>query len=128
MGSDKHLTKKSAGNDRKSRGSTKPGVIMPVPAALPDMPQGYAVFFSDLKDRITRERIKAVLSANSAMVILYWDIGRAILERQGRRIYPPLMPLDFPGRGDWFSAYLPTVLRWARALSGGACRLPADKL
>ena len=55
---------------------------MPVPAALPDMPQGYAVFFSDLKDRITRERIKAVLSANSAMVILYWDIGRAILERQ----------------------------------------------
>nr|NJM02278.1 DUF1016 domain-containing protein [Desulfobacula sp.] len=55
---------------------------MPVPAALPDLPQGYAVFFSDLKDRITRERIKAVLSANSAMVLLYWDIGRAILERQ----------------------------------------------
>ena len=82
MGSDKHPAKKSVGNDRKSRGSTKPGVIMPVPAALPDMPQGYAVFFSDLKDRITRERIKAVLSANSAMVILYWDIGRAILERQ----------------------------------------------
>jgi len=82
MGSDKHLPKKSAGNDRRSRGIAKPGVIMPVPAALPDMPQGYAVFFSDLKARITRERIKAVLSANSAMVLLYWDIGRAILERQ----------------------------------------------
>jgi len=35
-----------------------------------------------LKERITRDRMKAVLSANSAMVLMYWDIGRAILERQ----------------------------------------------
>ncbi len=83
MDSDKHLPEKRAGGEgRRSRGIVKPGVIMPVPSTLLDMPQGYAVFFSDLKERITRERIKAVLSANSAMVLLYWDIGRAILERQ----------------------------------------------
>jgi predicted nuclease of restriction endonuclease-like (RecB) superfamily len=83
MGSDKHLPEKIAGGDgRRSRGIVKPGVIMPVPSTLLDMPQGYAVFFSDLKVRITRERIKAVLSANSAMVLMYWDIGQAILERQ----------------------------------------------
>lgn len=35
-----------------------------------------------MKERITGERIKAVLSANSAMVLMYWDIGQAILERQ----------------------------------------------
>lgn len=55
---------------------------MPVPASLLEMPEGYATFFAGLKERIARERIKAVLSANSAMVLMYWDIGRSILERQ----------------------------------------------
>ncbi len=69
-------------NIRKTRGSSKPEVMMPVPANLLEMPEGYATFFSGLKERITRERIKAVLSANSALVLMYWDIGQAILERQ----------------------------------------------
>jgi len=55
---------------------------MPVPAGLLEMPEGYTRFFSGLKERITHERIKAVLSASSAMILLYWDIGQAILERQ----------------------------------------------
>jgi predicted nuclease of restriction endonuclease-like (RecB) superfamily len=37
---------------------------------------------ASLKKRIQQERIKAVLSANCAMVMLYWDIGASILERQ----------------------------------------------
>ncbi len=69
-------------NIRKSRGSSKPEVMMPVPASRLEMPAGYAAFFAELKERIARERIKAVLSANSAMVLMYWDIGRSILERQ----------------------------------------------
>jgi predicted nuclease of restriction endonuclease-like (RecB) superfamily len=36
----------------------------------------------DIKKRIVHERIKTVLSANAAMVLLYWDIGLCILERQ----------------------------------------------
>jgi predicted nuclease of restriction endonuclease-like (RecB) superfamily len=67
---------------RKTRGSAKPEVIMPVPASLLEMPEGYADFFSELKERIACNRIKAVLSANSAMVLMYWDIGQAILGRQ----------------------------------------------
>jgi hypothetical protein len=67
---------------RKTRGTSKPEVIMPAPASLLEMPQGYTDFFSELKERITRERIKAMLSANSAMVLMYWDIGRAILGHQ----------------------------------------------
>jgi predicted nuclease of restriction endonuclease-like (RecB) superfamily len=73
---------KSTGNVRKTRGASKPGVMMPVPAGLLEMPEGYAAFLTGLKERIARERIKAVLSANAAMVLMYWDIGQAILERQ----------------------------------------------
>jgi predicted nuclease of restriction endonuclease-like (RecB) superfamily len=69
-------------NDRKSQGSTKPGVIMPAPVTLADMPEGYSALLGGLKDRISHERIKVVLSANAAMVLLYWDIGRTILDRQ----------------------------------------------
>lgn len=46
------------------------------------MPSSYSKFFAAIKERINRERIKAVLSANSAMVLMYWDIGNRILEKQ----------------------------------------------
>jgi predicted nuclease of restriction endonuclease-like (RecB) superfamily len=81
MKKDKEIIR-STENIRKTRGSSKPEVIMPVPASLREMPAGYAALFAELKERIARERIKAVLSANSAMVLMYWDIGRSILERQ----------------------------------------------
>lgn len=35
-----------------------------------------------IKERVRRERLRAVLSANSALVQLYWDIGDVILRRQ----------------------------------------------
>lgn len=46
------------------------------------MPESYTSFFEAIKGRIARERIKAVLSANAAMVLMYWDIGSQILEKQ----------------------------------------------
>jgi hypothetical protein len=88
MGKDKKIAKKAAGG-RKARGMAKPDVIMPAPANFQEMPEGYAAFVSELKERITRERIKAVLSANSAMALMYWDIGQAILERQQREGWAP---------------------------------------
>jgi len=45
------------------------------------MPEGYSALLTGIKERIGHERIKAVISANAAMVLLYWDIGRSILER-----------------------------------------------
>jgi hypothetical protein len=48
------------------------------------MPSGYASLLRDIKQRIQQGRLQTVLAANSAMVLLYWDIGRAILERQGQ--------------------------------------------
>ena len=46
------------------------------------LPIGYAEFLADLKERIRRARIKATLSANRELILLYWEIGRMILERQ----------------------------------------------
>ena len=49
---------------------------------LPVLPESYATTFAELKARIESERLRVVLAANSAMVLLYWDIGRVILARQ----------------------------------------------
>jgi predicted nuclease of restriction endonuclease-like (RecB) superfamily len=46
------------------------------------MPEEYSLFIQDIKIRIRNERIKTVLSANAALVMLYWDIGKAILKKQ----------------------------------------------
>ena len=46
------------------------------------IPNGYAAVLSELKRRIANERLRVVLAANAAMVLLYWDIGNTILERQ----------------------------------------------
>jgi len=45
-------------------------------------PANYGATLKAIKLRVQNERVKVVLAANSAMVLLYWDIGRLILERQ----------------------------------------------
>ena len=55
MKKDKEIMR-SSGNIRKARGISKPGVMMPVPASLLEMPAGYAAFFAELKERIAHER------------------------------------------------------------------------
>src|SRR5262245_63320266 len=72
----------TAADSRKTLGRAKPDVMMPVPDTLAGMPEGYSVLLSGIKEIITRERIKAVMSANVAMVLMYWDIGQFILQRQ----------------------------------------------
>ncbi len=51
-------------------------------AGLSAIPAGYAEFLNSLKTRIRQVQIKTALSANSALVELYWDIGQSICERQ----------------------------------------------
>lgn len=75
--------KKHETEQRKIRNiKQKDGIVMPVPVSQSDLPDGYANLLASLKKRIQHERIKTVLSANCAMVMLYWDIGASILERQ----------------------------------------------
>ncbi len=44
--------------------------------------QGYGALVADLKERITNARLRAALSVNRELVVLYWGIGRDILARQ----------------------------------------------
>ena len=50
----------------------------------PDISSGYSSFLQDLKHRIRSARTRAALAANRELVLLYWQIGRDILERQER--------------------------------------------
>ncbi|MCK5163078.1 MAG: DUF1016 family protein [Desulfobacula sp.] len=49
------------------------------------MPDDYVLLLENLKTRIQQERLKAVFSANAALVLMYWDIGALILEKQQAR-------------------------------------------
>ncbi len=69
--------------ERKRRNPrSRKEVIMPVPAAENQMPDSYSEFLGNLKKRIQQERLKVVLSANAALVMMYWDIGNDILQKQ----------------------------------------------
>jgi predicted nuclease of restriction endonuclease-like (RecB) superfamily len=53
-----------------------------VPEKNLTLPRGYEDFLKDLKDRIRTAQIKAALSVNRELVLLYWSIGKDILARQ----------------------------------------------
>jgi predicted nuclease of restriction endonuclease-like (RecB) superfamily len=71
-------------SEKGVRGRTQEGASFPVPPASRNLPHDYALMLEELKTRIQEERLRVVLSANAAMVLLYWDIGRVILDRQQR--------------------------------------------
>lgn len=48
----------------------------------PSLPKGYATWLQQLKSRIRSAQVKAALAVNREMVLLYWEIGRGIVERQ----------------------------------------------
>ena len=45
---------------------------------------GYASFLEQLKQRVRQAQVKAALAVNSELIALYWDIGKAIVEKQER--------------------------------------------
>jgi len=71
-------------DERRVLGRARPGARFPAPPPASELPPDYAAVLAELKHRIERERIRTILAANAAMVLLYWDIGQTILARQGR--------------------------------------------
>ena len=57
--------------------------LFPVPPPVAGLPPAYAITLREIRKRVSKARISAVLAANAAMVTLYWDIGQIILARQG---------------------------------------------
>ena len=73
--------------ERKQRGRTDRSAMFPAVPGIVEMPAGYADWLTDLKTRIRRERLRVVLASNSAMLLLYWDIGQSIIVKQAAQGY-----------------------------------------
>lgn len=52
---------------------------------LASPPEGYIEWVKDIKKRIRSAQQKAIVTANSVMITLYWQIGRDLLERHSRQ-------------------------------------------
>jgi predicted nuclease of restriction endonuclease-like (RecB) superfamily len=51
--------------------------------SLPDTnDQTYQSWLTDLKNRVKTAQLKAALAVNSELILLYWQIGKSILEKQ----------------------------------------------
>ena len=77
----------------------------PRPPSLTTPPTGYADWLAELKARIHSAQQHAALAVNRELVLLYWQIGRDILERQSRE--------GWGGQSD-----RPAGARFAHGLSG----------
>ena len=59
---------------------------------MPDivpLPADYAAWLAELKTRIHTAQQRATLAVNRELVLLYWQIGRDILDRQAERAGAP---------------------------------------
>jgi predicted nuclease of restriction endonuclease-like (RecB) superfamily len=65
---------------KKRPAAPKPTPVAKKPTGL--LPKGYAELLSQLKERIRSAQLRAVLAVNREMLLLYWEIGKDILDRQ----------------------------------------------
>jgi predicted nuclease of restriction endonuclease-like (RecB) superfamily len=92
-------------------------------AALSKRPEGYEDFLRDLKDRVHAARVQAALAVNRELVLLYWSIGRGILERQerlgwGAKVIDQLaadLQKEFPGSKGFSGRNLKYMRSFAQA-------------
>src|SRR5574344_2053659 len=68
--------------NRKHIGKIKDGVMLPIAPTDSEMDRSYFDFIKGIKDRIAKTRLSVVMKANSAMICLYWQIGKEILIKQ----------------------------------------------
>jgi predicted nuclease of restriction endonuclease-like (RecB) superfamily len=82
---------------------------------------GYASLLAELKERIRTARLKAAVAVNEELILLYWSIGRDILDRQtaagwGARVIDRLaadLRRDFPE----MTGLSPRNLKYMRAFA-----------
>lgn len=90
------------------------------PPLFPD-DETYFALLSELKQRIRRAQVKAAISVNRELVLLYWHIGQDILQRQqvqgwGSKVIDRLakdLKREFPG----MKGFSPRNLKYMRAFA-----------
>ena len=86
-------------------------------------PEGYARWLEELKSRIHTAQQRAALAVNRELVLLYWQIGRDILQRQaaqgwGSKVIERLahdLRVAFPGMKGFSRANLMYMRAFAEA-------------
>jgi hypothetical protein len=48
------------------------------------LPSDYQAFLQSIKARVQQAQLRAVVAVNKELILLYWQIGKAILTRQKR--------------------------------------------
>jgi predicted nuclease of restriction endonuclease-like (RecB) superfamily len=94
---------------------------VPKSSSLFPTDENYTTFLRSLKERIRQAQIKAALAVNNALILLYWQIGREILERQqqegwGAKVIDRLaqdLKREFPDMGG----FSPRNLKYMRAFA-----------
>lgn len=84
-------------------------------------PPGYAALLKEIKERVRTAQVRASLAVNRELILLYWSIGRDILDRQraegwGAKIVDRLardLGAEFPG----VEGFSPRNLKYMRAFA-----------
>ncbi|MCA2655941.1 PDDEXK nuclease domain-containing protein [Microcystis sp. M061S2] len=92
-----------------------------MPKQPPSLPDNYEAFVRGLKERIHTAQIKAALAVNKELVMLYWQLGRDILQRQeqegwGAKVIDQLskdLKREFPDN----TGFSPRNLKYMRAFA-----------
>lgn len=74
----------STASGRAMRGKQRDDALFPAAPSHTGLPASYGEMLAEIKHRIRDARLKTVMAANTAMVMLYWEVGQLILERQGQ--------------------------------------------
>jgi len=87
----------------------------------PVIPEGYHALLSDLKERIRAAQVRAAIAVNRELVLLYWQIGQAIRQRQeaygwGMQIIDTLSA-DLRRAFPAMRGFSPRSLRYMRAFA-----------
>lgn len=91
------------------------------PISFTPAPEGYAAWLTELKTRIAGAQQRATLAVNRELVLLYWQIGHDILQRQaqqgwGAKVIERLAH-DLRGTFPLMKGFSPRNLKYMRAFA-----------
>ena len=112
---------RAQGTDKEERslmekiGNTQSGIKLAAP--------GYEDWIRSIRERVQRARFKALMMANAEQILLYWDIGHEIIEKQdaegwGSKIVERMsvdLKAAFPDMKGWSRSNLMHMRQFAEA-------------
>jgi predicted nuclease of restriction endonuclease-like (RecB) superfamily len=89
------------------------------------LPPGYKEFLDEIKKSIREAQLRASVSVNSELILLYWSIGKSVLEKQARdgwstKIIDRMakdLAADFPGVSGFSVRNLKYMRKFAEVYS-----------